>query len=81
MLDNDRSAKAGAAFFFLEMSSSSNVVTIKIGKQDPKEWLSDLHEAICQVQMLVFERRELDLGEPETYALYVLARLQGQIVS
>lgn len=62
-------------------SNSSNVVTIPIGGQDPKEWLSDLHEAICQVQMLVFERRELDLREAECHALYVLARLQNQLVA
>lgn len=62
------------------MSIHKNTVTVDIGGQSPKEWLSELHAAICQVQMLVFERRDLDLGEDETFALYVLARLQCQIV-
>jgi hypothetical protein len=62
------------------MSIKKNTVTIDIGGNDPKEYLSELHAAICQVQMLIFERRDLELGEDETYALFVMARLQSQIV-
>jgi len=65
---------------FREMSQD-NTVTIHIGGKDPGEWLSDIHAAICQVKMLVFERRELDLREPECHALYVLTDLQERIVA
>lgn len=64
--------------FFVEMASTQ--VTIDTQGQDPKEWLSELHQAICRMQMLVFERRDLDLGEDDVFALYVLSRLQSQIV-
>lgn len=71
-----------APAFLVQMSSNSNqnTVTIPIGGCDPKEYLSELHQALCQAQMMIFERREIDLGEDEAFALYVLARLQGQIV-
>jgi hypothetical protein len=59
---------------------SNNTVTLDTGTQDPKEWLSELHQAICQIQMLLFERRVLDIDEEQVFALYVLARLQSQIV-
>jgi hypothetical protein len=78
----DRSTTTKAnSHFFVEMSQNPfNTVTLQIGSQDPKEFLSELHQAITQVKLLIFERRQLDLGEDETFALYVLTKLQGQIV-
>lgn len=61
--------------------SSQNVISIPIGNKEPREFLSDLHEAISRTKLMIFERRELDIGEPETYALYVLTDLQQRIVS
>lgn len=72
------STKAGSTFL-AEMSQ--NTVTIPIGQKEPGEFLSDLHSAICQAKMMIFERRELDIGETESYALYVLTDLQQRIVS
>jgi hypothetical protein len=60
---------------------SNNIVVIPIGSKEPGEFLADLHEAICQAMKMIFERRDLDLGEEETYALYVLTDLQQRIVS
>ncbi len=60
---------------------SNNTVVIPIGPKEPGEFLAELHAAICQAKMLIFERRDLNLGEEESYALYVLTDLQQRIVS
>jgi hypothetical protein len=73
--------KALPYIFSLKMSVSQNTITIPIGNKEPHEFLCDLHKAISRTKMMVFERRELDIGEPETYALYVLTDLQQRIVS
>lgn len=46
---------------------------------DVKEHASNLHFAICEVFRLVFEHRELDLGESPIYALNVLTKLLGDL--
>ena len=43
---------------------------------DPvKDRASNLHFALCELLRLVFEHRELDLGDDETYALNVVTKL------
>ncbi|MEM0996208.1 MAG: hypothetical protein AAGN35_03975 [Bacteroidota bacterium] len=59
---------------------SNNTITIPIGQREPGQFLHDLHEAISEVKMLVFERRELDLGEPQNFALHTLTTFQQLIV-
>ncbi len=67
------------AYICREMSS--NTVVIPIGQKEPGEFLADLHSAICQAKLMIFERRELELGEEESYALFVLTDLRQRIVS
>jgi len=50
-------------------------------EQGAGEYRTDLLAASCQVKMLVFERQELDLPEPQSRALYVLTDLQDRIVA
>ncbi len=59
---------------------SQNTIVIPIGNKDAGEYLADLHAAICQAKLMVFERRSLDIGESEVYALYMLTDLQQRIV-
>jgi hypothetical protein len=58
----------------------SNSITIHIGARPPGDYLRDLHSAISEVKLLLFERRELDIDEAGTYALYTLTDLQQRIV-
>jgi hypothetical protein len=58
----------------------NNVVTLSTDGQTAGEFLSDLHAAICQILMMIFERREVDLGEEAAYAVYFLLKLQSKIV-
>ena len=74
-----RNTTASPFYIFREMSQ--NKVVIPIGQKEPGEFLADLHAAIYQAKLMIFERRELDLMEPETYALYVLTDLQQRIVA
>lgn len=62
------------------MSVSQNVITVNVGNHEPSDYLSRLHEALGVTKMLVFERRTLDLDEPETHALLMLTDLQMRIV-
>ena len=59
---------------------SSYNVTIPIGNRIPGDYLRDLHEGIAEVLKLVYERRDLDLGEQKTYALYMVQDLQQRLV-
>lgn len=61
------------------MSTFKNVVTIPIDGQEPQAFLQNLNKSISEVFMLVLERRELDLGHDEAYALWNLAYLQSQL--
>lgn len=56
------------------------MVVIPTDGQDPVEYLSDLHQSISEMKMMVFERRTLDIDERQTFALYFLTKLQGKIV-
>lgn len=60
-------------------SNHQNVVTIPIGKDDPQRFLLNLNKSISEVFMLVFERRELDLSDDESFALWNLAHLQSRL--
>lgn len=62
------------------MSVSQNVITIDVGSHEPSDYLARLHESIGAAKMLIFERRTLDLDEPETHALLMLTDLQMRIV-
>lgn len=64
----------------MSSKSSKNVVVIPTDGQDPVEYLSDLHQSISEMKMMVFERRTLDIDERQTFALYFLTKLQGKIV-
>lgn len=44
-----------------------------------KDYASNLHFAICEVLRLVFEHRDLDLEENQTYALNVLSKLLADL--
>jgi hypothetical protein len=44
-----------------------------------KDYASNLHFAICEVFRLVWEHRELDLEEDQTYALNILTKLLGDL--
>ena len=46
----------------------------------PNEFASDLALAISEVQMLLLERRVLDLDEAQAYSLFQLADLQNQLI-
>lgn len=46
---------------------------------DPDEYGEILNAAINQVLQLIFERRELDLHQDQTYALYVLTNFQSKL--
>ena len=54
------------------MSVSPNVITIDVGNHEPSDYLARMHEAQGTANMLIFERRTLDLDEPETQALLML---------
>lgn len=60
---------------------SNNTITIPIGLKEPGDYLTDLHQAITEFYLLIFERRSLDLDEKQCYALHVMADLQARIVS
>ncbi len=62
------------------MEQSENVIVIPIGNREAGEYLAELHEAIAELKLLAFERRSLDLEEPQCYALYMLTELQKRIV-
>lgn len=64
--------------FFVEMSS--NTITIPIGLKAPGEFLTDLHHAITEAKLMIFERRVLDLDHAQTYALYILTDLQARLI-
>jgi hypothetical protein len=64
----------------MSSKSSKSVVVIDTGGQDPSEYLTDLHQSISEVKMMIFERRVLDIDERQTFALYFLTKLQGKIV-
>jgi hypothetical protein len=47
---------------------------------DPvKDRASNIHFALCELLRLVFEHRELDLGDDETYALNVVTKLLSDL--
>jgi hypothetical protein len=57
-----------------------NMVMIPIsGGKDAKEYLEDLNEALAEILLMLFERRELDLQEEQCYALFVVTDLQKRI--
>ena len=58
----------------------SNSITIHIGARPPGDYLRDLHAAISEVKLLIFERRDLEIEEAGTFALYTLSDLQQRIV-
>lgn len=66
---------------FPKMSSSNNVLTINIGAREPGEYLKDLHSALAEIKKLVFERQTLDLGEAESYALFMVTDFQQRLVN
>ena len=61
--------------------SSQNTITIPIGMKEPGQYLVDLHQALTEVQMLIYERRCLDLHADQCYALLMLVDLTQRIVS
>lgn len=63
------------------MPKTQNKIVIPIGERLSGEYLADLHEAISEVNMLAFGRRELDLQEPQCFAFYMLADFQKRIVA
>ena len=57
-----------------------NRIVIPIGNKLPGEYLTDLFQAISELQLLLFERRELDLHESQCYALFMLTDFQNRLV-
>jgi hypothetical protein len=62
------------------MSPNNLTISIPTRGKEPATYKRELHAAISQIKMLVFERRELSLAEEQTYALHVLTDLQEQLV-
>ena len=50
-------------------------IIIHCGNGDPEEYAATLREAICTVLLLLYERRELSLGEKGTHAISNLTLL------
>ncbi len=58
-----------------------NYLMVPLGEADPDEYREILDAAIRELLLLLFERRELDLHEAQTYALHVLTDFQAKIKS
>lgn len=59
---------------------SQNFLTIPIGQREPQEFILQIHEAITETKLLIFERRDVDLCEDQTFALYTLTLLQQLVL-
>lgn len=55
------------------MENTQEVIVLKTSSEDKIEFVESYREAVLEVFMLVFERRELDLREEQLYALFKLA--------
>lgn len=51
------------------------VVLVKAQGMDKQKFVDNFREAVFQTMMLLFERRELELGEPSTTALHLLLQV------
>lgn len=60
---------------------SENFIRLSIGTMNADEFVAQMQEAINETLKLVFERRELDLREDQTYALYTLTDFQSKLKS
>ena len=64
------------------MPQSYDKTTIKVNTRGKtkREFAKDIATAICEVQMLVYENRTVDLDEPQTYSMLLLSDLLGQMI-
>ena len=49
-------------------------IVIRVQTPDKSEFIEEYKNAVFELFMLLYERRELDLGESQLYALHLLAR-------
>lgn len=56
-----------------EMEHEDETIVLNINAADKAEFVQDYRDAVLETMMLICERRELDLGEDQLYALYTLA--------
>jgi hypothetical protein len=79
----DRSFAGGAgrgddcgakAQFEKRVENTHEHIVIRVQTPDKYEFIDAYRDAVLEVFMLLFERRELDLGETQLYALHLLAR-------
>ncbi len=54
-------------------------IVLKINTDDKREFVESYREAVMEIFMLLFERRELDLREAQLYALIQLAHSAQRI--
>lgn len=55
-------------------------IPVSFGCITTQEYKSKLHDAIAEVKKLVFERREIDLNDKQSEALFMLTDLQELLV-
>ena len=55
-------------------------VAFPVGDEEPSEYKSKAVGAILRTMKLVFERREIDLGDDDCFALYCLADLGEKLL-
>ena len=59
---------------------NSNQVAFDIGDKEPKEFLTELHEAIAELKKLAFSHTSVDMDEDECHAVFVLSDFQVRLV-
>lgn len=61
------------------MENEDELIVLDINTADKAEFIQDYRDAVLETVMLLCERRELDLGENQLYALFTLARSARRI--
>lgn len=61
------------------MENVEETIVLNINTADKEEFVQDYRDAVLDTIMMLCERRELDLGENQLYALYTLAHSARKI--